>query len=71
MWRKHPIVADWQDVQIVPIPKKGDNWRGISLLDVVRKVFARIMQEWLQTIADNMSFQSLSVGSEKVGDLLI
>ena len=30
VWRKHPIVADWQDVQIVPIPKKGDNWRGIA-----------------------------------------
>ena len=44
---------------IVPIPKKGtlkrcDNWRGISLLDVVGKVFARVLQEQLQTVADGV-----------------
>ena len=42
---------------IVPISKKGDlractNWRGIGLLDGVGKVFAKIVQERLQTIAD-------------------
>ena len=59
MWREHRVVADWQDMQIVSIPKKGDlqlcdNWRGISLLDVVGKIFTRIMQERLQTIADRV-----------------
>ena len=39
--------------------KKGnlqscDNWRGISLLDVVGKVFARIVQERLQVIAEGL-----------------
>ena len=24
VWREHQIVADWQDAQIVPTPKKGD-----------------------------------------------
>ena len=41
---------------LVPVPKKGDlsccgNWRGISLLDVVGKVVARILQDWLQHLA--------------------
>ena len=39
----------------VPVPKKGDlsscdNLRGISLLDVVGKVFAKIIQQCLQVI---------------------
>ena len=44
---------------IVPITKKGDlksadNWRGISLLDVVEKLFACIIQERLQSIAEEV-----------------
>ena len=31
-----------------------DNWRGISLLDVVGKVFARIIQERLQVVAERL-----------------
>ena len=47
MGRFHPI----------PIPKKGnlrscDNWRGISLLEVVGKVVARIIQGRLQKLAE-------------------
>ena len=39
----------WRDATLVPIPKKGDlsfcdNWRGISLLDVIGKVFAKVIQ---------------------------
>jgi len=41
----------------VPVPKKGDlssfdNWRGISLLDVVGKVFAKIVQQRLLVIVE-------------------
>ena len=44
---------------MVPIPQKGDlsicdNWRGISLLDVVGKVFARVMQLRLQIVAEKI-----------------
>ena len=47
VWEEGSVVADWKDAEIVPIPKKGnlkrcDNWRGISLLDVVGKVFMRV-----------------------------
>ena len=42
---------------LVPIPKKGDlsncdNWRDISLVDVVGKVIARILQDRLQQLAE-------------------
>ena len=52
-------MQDWKNAEVVPIPKKGgllhcDNWRGISLLDVVGKVFARVIQERLQVIAEHI-----------------
>ena len=58
-WRKGEVVADWKNAEIVPIPKKGDlmqcdNWRGISLLDVAGKLFARIIKERLQVIAEHV-----------------
>ena len=59
IWRDGEVVADWKDAEIVPVPKNGDlqscdNWRGISLLDVVGKLFARIIQERLQHIAEDI-----------------
>lgn len=59
MWRRGEVVADWKNAEVVPIPKKGDlqrcdNWRGISLLDVVGKLFARVIQERLQVIAERV-----------------
>ena len=44
---------------LVPIPKKGDltkcdNWRAISLLDVVGKVAARVVQGRLQALAEDV-----------------
>ena len=53
----------WRDAQVVLIPKKGDlhhcdHWRGISLLDVIGKVFARIIQERLQTISNEVLLDS-------------
>ena len=43
VWNK-VVPQDWLDALLVPVLKKGDlflcdNWRGISLLDVVGKVF--------------------------------
>ena len=50
VWEQGTVVDDWRNAVIVPIPKKGDmkvcdNWRGISLLDVAGKLFARVIQE--------------------------
>ena len=59
IWKEGAVVTDWRDAVIVPIPKKGDltrcdNWRGISLLDVAGKVFARILQDRLQAVAEEI-----------------
>ena len=54
-------------VLVVPIPKKGDlsyrhcdNWCGISLLDVVGKILARIVKERLEGIAESVLPESQS-----------
>ena len=44
-WKEGRVPKDWVDAVLIPIPKKGDhtrcdNWRGISLLDVVGKLVA-------------------------------
>ena len=59
IWDSGAVVSDWRDADVVPIPKKGDlrlcdNWRGISLLDVVGKLFARVMQDRLQVLAEDV-----------------
>ncbi len=65
VWEEGKVVADWKNAVIVPIPKKGDlkqcdNWRGISLLHVAGKIFARILQERLQQIAEKVLPESQS-----------
>ena len=57
VWRAGKVPQDWVDAVIVVIPKKGDlslcdNWRGICLLDVFGKLFARILQQKLQRVAE-------------------
>ena len=59
IWRDGEVLVDWKDAEVFPVPKMGDlqncdNWRGISLLDVIGKVFGRIIQERLQHIAENI-----------------
>ena len=58
-WRERRVPQDWSNAVLVPIPKKGDlthcdNWRGIALLDVVGKVVARVVQERLQKLAEDV-----------------
>ena len=50
VWRRGEVPSDWCDAVLIPLPKKGDlshcdNWRGISLLDMVGKVVACVLQE--------------------------
>ena len=59
VWEDGEVVSAWRDAVIFPIPKKGDlrccdNWRGISLLDVVGKIMARILKERLEVVADRI-----------------
>ena len=58
VWEQRQVPRDWSDAILIPIPKRGDlsqcdNWRGISLLEVVGKVMARIFQERLQQVAED------------------
>ena len=60
VWKEGRVVGEWQDAVVVSVPKKGDlrhcdNWRGISLLDVVGKIMARIIKERLEVIAGKVS----------------
>ena len=59
VWAVGQVPAEWRDAIVVPVPKKDDlrscdNWRGISLLDVAGKVFARVIQDRLQAFAEDV-----------------
>ena len=59
VWEEKTVPKDWVDAILVTIPKKGDltkcdNWRGISLLDVVGKVIAGIICDRLQHLAEEV-----------------
>ena len=54
VWRTDEIPSAWRKAVIVPIFKKGDksqcsNYRGISLLSVLGKVFTKILHNRIQT----------------------
>ena len=58
VWKERRVPSDWCAAVLVPIPKKGDlskcdNWRGITLLDVVGKVVARVLQERLHMVVED------------------
>ncbi|KAL9960159.1 hypothetical protein ACROYT_G033572 [Oculina patagonica] len=58
IWQEEQLPGDWRKGLIVKIPKKGDttectNWRGITLLSVVSKVFTRIILTRIQNAVDN------------------
>jgi len=59
VWNEGRVVNAWWDALVIPVPMKGnsqccDNWHSISLLDVVGKVFARVIQNRLQVIAEGL-----------------
>ena len=59
VWKEGSVPQEWKDALVVLIPKNGDlsqcdNWRGISLLDVGGKLFSKIIQQRLQTVAEKV-----------------
>ena len=57
VWEEEVVLEDWKEGLLVKLPKKGDqsecdNYRGIMLLSVPKKVLNRIMLE-RQSQADN------------------
>ena len=62
-WKERRVPQQWVDAILVPVPKKGelslfDNWRGISLLDVVGKVAAKVVQGRLQDLVESVMPES-------------
>ena len=48
IWEEESVPEDWLRGLIVKLPKKGDltsweNWRGITLMSIVAKVFGRVL----------------------------
>ena len=59
VWREQRVPAEWRDALLVPVPKNGDlilcgNWQGISLLDVMGKLFARVLNDRLQLVVEEV-----------------
>ena len=58
VWEEEKVPEQWRNGIIVKIPKKGDlsdcnNWRGITLLSVVSKVFTKIMLSRIRDAVDS------------------
>ena len=58
VWMEGQVPEEWRDAILIPIPKKGDlsycdNWCGISLLDTVGKLFAKVIQARLQSVVED------------------
>ena len=47
IWETENIPEDWKMGLIINLPKKGDIWRGITLLSLTSKVFSKVIQERL------------------------
>jgi hypothetical protein len=56
-WNKHQIPLDWNTAEVISLFKKGDcnkcaNYRGISLLNSTYKVYSKIIDERVKSIAE-------------------
>ena len=59
VWEEGKVPEEWRDALLVPVPKKGDltqcdNWRGISLLNTMGKLFGKVLQRRLQEMAEGV-----------------
>ena len=57
-WENGQVPEDWQRAVIVPVHKKGrklkcENYRGISLLSIPSKVYARILDERTRDVTES------------------
>ena len=57
IWTREEVPADWKHGIIIKLAKKGDlgicdNWRGITLLEIVSKVFTRCILARIQDVID-------------------
>jgi hypothetical protein len=53
IWQKEKFPKEWKEGNIIKVPKKGDlsqcrNWRGVTLLAVISKIFNKTILEWIK-----------------------
>jgi hypothetical protein len=63
IWRQESVPKDWINQILVPIHKKGsrtacDNYRGIALLSIPSKVFAKALLNRLKPRAEMMLLEN-------------
>ena len=63
IWESETVPEDLKNANIVTIFKKGDrmscgNYRGISLLSIVGKIFARVLLDILLKLAEDVLLES-------------
>ena len=66
VWRSGKTPQEWREAIIIPIYKKGcrtecGNYRGISLLSVVGKIYARIVSDRLKIITNVLVMDDLEL----------
>ena len=59
IWKYEKIPEEWTEAIIIPLLKKGDrqdfsNYRGISLLNTVYKIFSKLIQQRLRPYTENI-----------------
>ena len=59
IWEQEEILTDWSRGVIIKIPKKGslndcNNWQGITLLSVPRKIFCKIIIQLITQAVDDL-----------------
>ena len=59
IWKYEKIPEEWTKAIIIPLLKKGDrqecsNYRGISLLNIVYKIFSKLIQQRLRPYTENI-----------------
>jgi hypothetical protein len=60
IWREEHIPDDWRRGLIIKLPKKGNlaypnNWRGITLLPVISKIFLKIIHLRIATVFEEQN----------------
>ncbi|CAI2733754.1 unnamed protein product [Schistosoma spindalis] len=57
IWEQEQVRMDWKEGHLIKISKKGDlrkceNYRGITLLSVIEKVFNRVLLDRMKDSVD-------------------
>ena len=63
IWETESVPRDWRSQLLMPLHKKGSlticgNYRGIALLSIPGKVFAKAILNWLKPRAEQLLIQS-------------